>query len=67
MTNRSPRAVHWQPASLLTNVSLLVVLDVLGQLEVAGDDRHLPGEEIALEDTRHILTAEERKSNQSLF
>lgn len=61
MTNRGPCAVHWQPASLLTNVGLLVVLDVLGQLKVAGDDRHLPEEEIMLrrqaQDTLHIPTA----------
>lgn len=71
MTNQGPCVVHWQPASLLTNVGLLVVLDVLGQLEVAGDDRHLPKEEITLrhqvQGTLRIPTAYERKSSQSFF
>lgn len=61
VTKQSPRAVHWQTASPLTDVGLLVVLDVLGQLEVAGNDRHLPEEEITLKrqvrDTLPILTA----------
>lgn len=61
VTKQSPRAVHWQTASPLTDVGLLVVLDVLGQLEVAGNDRHLPEEEITLKrqvrDTLSILTA----------
>lgn len=61
VTKQNPCAAHWQTASLLTDVGLLVVLDVLGQLEVAGDDRHLPEEEITLKrqvrDTLPILTA----------
>ena len=61
VTKQSARMTHWQRASLLTNVSLLVVFDVLSQLEVASDDRHLPEEEITLKrqvrDTLPILTA----------
>lgn len=61
VTKQSARMTHWQRASLLTDVSLLVVLDVLSQLEVASDDRHLPEEEITLKrqvrDTLPILTA----------
>ena len=61
VTKQSARMTHWQRASLLTDVSLLVVLDVLSQLEVASDDRHLPEEEITLKrqvrDTLPILMA----------